>query len=510
MSKFNKKSKSLTTYEGAPAVNKKLEDNWVNSLCSSFLCGKYYESGYNQTRRYADLTRQMIKQRGPEFVANAANFSRNCLGMRPTSALTAALLNDSQWNGKRGFYRSFFNRPDDVAEVFAAADNYHMKRSHALVRGAGDYLSSLSWYELGKYKLSSKEYNMYDLINLTHAHSYAIDQYKNGTPPIPETWETLISAAKSYEEKADCWAYLAENGKLGLMALIRNLRNLLKYCGNKGVDWWDKYVCSKLDPSNSSVRAAIASSLIFPYRFYVAFKEFDRAYGATERYVFEDGDLIYYNVRAVLVKAFLFSIEAVDGFDGNSLIVLDVSDSMDNRISENSVLSIKEVGACYAEILKKACRRGNVDIVKFGTSAKLYREYSYQDEFSDISDIAKNDGCGCSTFIDSVWPLVTDKRYDRVFIISDMQVMETYSNPWGWLDNKMSGTMSFGEWCAANEHTPKVYSFDLGNCSKEPSQFGGNVNYFTALSPEVLKFIEILESGQTICDYIDSCKWERW
>lgn len=367
----------------------------------------------------------------------------------------------------------------------------------------------MSEYKLGKYKLSNKEYNMYDLINLTHAHSYAINQYKNGTLPIPETWETLIFAAKSHEEKANCWAYLAENGKLGLMALIRNLRNLVKYCGNKGLEWWDKYVCSKLDPSNSQVRTAISNSLIFPYRFYVAFKEFERAYDATGRYISKEKDCIYYNVRAALVKAFLFSIEAVDGFDGNSLIVLDVSSSMDSRISENSVLSIKEVGACYAEILKKSCRRGNVDIVKFGTFAKLYHEDSYQDEFSDISNIAENDGCGGSTLIDTVWPLVEYQRYDRVFIISDMQVMETSFHPWMWL-NRAQETMSFGEWCAANEHTPKVYSFDLGNYSREPSKFGGNINYFTALSPEALKFVEILESGKTVCDYIDSCEWKRW
>ena len=70
--------------------------------------------------------------------------------------------------------------------------------------------------------------------------------------------------------------------------------------------------------------------------------------------------------------------------------------------------------------------------------------------------------------------------------------------------------MTFIEWCAVNKHTPKVYSFDLGGYSREPSQFGGNINYFTALSPEVLKFIDILESGKTICDYIDSCEWKRW
>lgn len=505
MSKFNKKNENLTTYEGAPATRKKLEDDWVNSLCSSFLCGKFYEDEQDQINRYADLTNQMISQRGPEFVAEAADFSRNYLGMRSVSALTAALLNNSQWNGKRDFYRSFFHRPDDVAEVFAAVEKYYMKRSHGLIKGAGDYLSSLSEYSLGKYKLSSKEYNMYDLINLTHAHSCAIDQYKNGTLPIPETWETLVSAAKSDEEKADCWAYLAENGKLGLMALIRNLRNLVKYCGDKDVEWWDKYVCAKLDGAKASVRTAISNSLVFPYRFYVAFKEFNRAY------LYKEKDFIYYNVRAALENAFLFSIEGVEGFGGKSLIVLDVSGSMDSPISENSTVSIKEAGACYAEILKRAY--GNkVDIIKFGATAKLYSSCTNQGVFAEIEDIADEDGCGYSTYIDTVWPLVAGVKYDRVFIISDMQVMDSsniYSSMTWWQKEK-TDTMTFTEWCTVNKHTPKVYSFDLGNYSREPSQFGGNINYFTALSPEVLKFIDILESGKTICDYIDSCEWKRW
>ena len=45
------------------------------------------------------------------------------------------------------------------------------------VRGCGDYLSNIDAYTLGKYKLNSREYNMFDLINITHATSGAINDY---------------------------------------------------------------------------------------------------------------------------------------------------------------------------------------------------------------------------------------------------------------------------------------------------------------------------------------------
>ena len=171
MSKFNatKSSNRTTTYEGGLAYRKDVDNEWINFLFASLMQDGYYESSQTQQKRYVELTREMIEKRGANFVAKAAHFARNELGMRSISELTAAILNSYQFEGKRDFYRKYFRRPDGVAEVFGAIDMLGDKRSHALVRGAGDYLSTLDDYQIGKYRMNDKTYNMYDLINITHA-----------------------------------------------------------------------------------------------------------------------------------------------------------------------------------------------------------------------------------------------------------------------------------------------------------------------------------------------------
>ena len=78
------------------------------------------------------------------------------LGMRSVSQLTAAILNEHQFENKRHFFSQIVNRPDDVAEIFAAIEAFEGKR----VRGFGDYLSSLGDY----HKMKGKQYNMFDLM----------------------------------------------------------------------------------------------------------------------------------------------------------------------------------------------------------------------------------------------------------------------------------------------------------------------------------------------------------
>ena len=80
--------------------------------------------------------------------------------MRSVSQLTAAILNEHQFENKRHFFSQIVNRPDDVAEIFAAIEAFEGKRSHAAVRGFGDYLSSLGDY----HKMKGKQYNMFDLM----------------------------------------------------------------------------------------------------------------------------------------------------------------------------------------------------------------------------------------------------------------------------------------------------------------------------------------------------------
>ena len=153
------------SFESGAVYEKSPVDAWINMLFSSFMEDKFYESAKDQQQRFKELTQNMADTYGYEFVAKAAMFIRNGLGMRSISQFVASWLNDKSFENKRAFYRNFMRRPDDVAEIFAAIDQLNSKRSHALVRGAADYISSLNEYTLAKYKLGSRTYNMYDVIN---------------------------------------------------------------------------------------------------------------------------------------------------------------------------------------------------------------------------------------------------------------------------------------------------------------------------------------------------------
>ena len=125
MSKFNAKKQGaerVASYEGAELYAKNFEEEWVNFLFSCMMQDGFYESSEIQQERYMALTDQMVAKYGPEFAAKAAVYSRNELGMRSISELTAAIVNGHKFDTKRAFFRKFFRRPDDVAEVFGAID----------------------------------------------------------------------------------------------------------------------------------------------------------------------------------------------------------------------------------------------------------------------------------------------------------------------------------------------------------------------------------------------------
>jgi len=79
--------------------------------------------------------------------------------------------------------------------------------------------------------------------------------------PIPETWETLLSAKGN---KAATWEELIDHKKLPFMAMLRNLRNLI-LCG---VSWkHHRWAMSKLTNEKT-----VANSRQFPFRFFSAYE----------------------------------------------------------------------------------------------------------------------------------------------------------------------------------------------------------------------------------------------
>lgn len=483
MAGFNKVKQhgpNAVSHEGGAVYEKSPVNAWMNMLFSSFVEDKFYESGLDQQKRFVELTNDMADAYGYEFVAKAAVFARNELGMRSISQLVAAWLNNKTFDNKRQFYRAFMHRPDDVAEIFAAVDFLWGKksRSHALVRGAADYLCTIKPQTLAKYKLNSRDYNMYDLINITHAYSKAINDYKNDRLVKADTWEVKIAGAENVEQKNQEWHRLVEEHKLGYMALIRNLNNIL----DSGVDqdWIDRYLVPQIIDQD-----AITKSLMFPYRFYTAYKNLN-----TDNL----------SVTFALGKAFAIAAKHnAPQLQGASGIMLDVSGSMEDPISYRSNITIKEVGACFAVAL--LISNPNCAIVKFGTTAKTYIYSPLDNPFTSIKQICANDGCGYGTnIVPALYEMSKYVGLNRIFIISDMQVMDS-SNTWYYYSHRSDATKVYN---TEFKDLP-LYSFDLGNYRTQiKSPNDPKMHYITALNDQVFKFIGLLESGINLVDYINS------
>lgn len=484
MSKFNTKQEGAakgSSHEGAVLYQKDPIEDWINFLFSSYLEDGYYTDTNTRQEEFLKLTEQVYNTHGAEFIAKAAVFSRNELGLRSVAQLMAAWLNNRSFENKRGFFRNFCHRPDDVAEIFAAIDMLGNKRSHAAVRGCGDYLSRLNEYSIGKYKLNGKNYNMFDLINITHATSYAINKYKDGSLATPDTWEVNISTAKSAEDRNQEWKRLVQEGGLGYLALIRNLRNI------SAVE--DFFEIESTLIQQLTNETAIKRSLVMPYQIYTAYR-YSRQHVSLQ-------------VEAALERAFKIACGNMPKLPGKSIIILDVSGSMDGCLSSNSVVSIKEAGACYATALFFS---QNADFIKFGNRALSCSFKLAQSPFEVIKRMCENDDCGYGTDIEVAFCelLGRGQAYDRVFIISDIQTM---SSRHYWYRCSDVEPRDLFKKCAKRWNKPDAhcYSFDLGNYHTQiDNPDNENVHLLTALNDKVFDMLKYIEDGSSLVEYINS------
>ena len=480
--KFNATKKpakpDAITYEGGIAFEKSLEEDWLNNLFSNMLENRFYESADEQMQRYIELTKQMLAKYGPVFVARAAFFARKDLGMRSISQLTAAMLNSEQFKNKRGFYGAYMKRPDDVSEIFSILESFGEKRSHALVRGASDYLSRLNGYTIDKYAMRKKNWSMIDLINVCHPKSEVVDKFYNGTLEKSGTWEQKISASKSNEEKTQNWIELVESGNLGYLALLRNLNNILA-CPVT-IQWVEDILCPQLTNEKK-----IEKSLVFPYQIYTAYKFLDAC---------------PLSVSVALDKAFRAAVKNIPGLEGTSLVVLDVSGSMEDFMSGHSKMTIKEVCACYAAAIYLA--NPGSEFVKFGNEAKECNYNRLDNIFNIIEKMQDNDDCGMGTNIVPVFDML-DKHYDRIFLFSDMQVMDDNGNYWYYYYRTTSAQDAMKKYFKRCGRS-KIYSFDAGNYSTQlTNPMSGDLVMLTGLNDKIFKMLELLEQGGSIIQYIN-------
>jgi hypothetical protein len=407
MSKFNTtlpKQKTLTeNLAGGQAYAQSNELALVSLLLTSFVNEQFYK---NAQTTLADLKKLSEKIKDKEFVAKSAIYARDKFGMRSvTHALAAELtsqLNGAEWG--KDFYNKVVVRVDDMTEILSYYLAYKTEKNNpkfpnALKKGFAKAFDKFDGYQLAKYKGENKEVKLVDIVNLVHPvptqrNLEALQLLVKGELKNTQTWESKLSAvgqqAESEEDlaelKSNAWSELIETKKIGYFALLRNLRNIITQSPQSV-----KAACEMLVDER-----LIKNSRVLPFRFATAYDEINKIGSSKE-------------VRDVLMainQALEVSVQNVPKFDGETLVVMDVSGSMMGRASE--------IASLFGAVLAKA---NNCDVMTFATNAD-YKSYNPMDSVMSIRSSFRYSGGG--TNFKSIFQKA-NKKYDRIIILSDMQ-----------------------------------------------------------------------------------------
>ena len=468
MSRFNTtlpKQKTLTeNLAGGQAYKQTNELKLVSLLLTSFVNDQFYRDGNSSL---LELKRLAEKVKDKEFVAKSAIFARDRFGMRSiTHALAGELT--SQLNGKewgKDFYDKVVVRVDDMTEILSyylanKTDRTNPKFPNALKKGFAKAFDKFDGYNLSKYKGENKEVKLVDVVNLVHPvptarNKEALEQLIKGELKNTQTWESKLSEAGQKAEskedldklKSNAWEELVTTRKIGYFALLRNLRNIINQAPSVV-----PAACELLTDER-----LISKSRVLPFRFATAYEEISRLGSSKE-------------VRDVLVainQALDISVVNVPKFEGETLVVMDVSGSMSGRASE--------IASLFGAILAKV---NSCDVMTFSTRAQ-YKQYNPMDSVLTIRNSFRYSGGG--TNFKSIFT-TANKKYDRIIILSDMQGWMGYTTP----------SAEFNQYKKAHGANPFVYSWDLAGYGT--LQFPeNNVFALAGFSDKVFDIMKLME-----------------
>lgn len=502
MSKFAQNKVGInrtTTYEGAPATFvPDAKEDLVRRVFTTFVNEpKFYGNVQNQTQELINLLQKVI-EKDPYFVAKLAIYVRNELYMRSITHMIVGELAHS--NAGKPYVKEVLyaiaKRPDDLVEVLAYyLATYGKPIPNSLKKGLAKAFAKFNEYQLQKYN-RKKEVELKDILCLTHPKPLNFkqaDMWKRlleDSLEIPYTWETELSAKGNTKE---VWEALIESDKVGYMALLRNLRNILA----ADPDNITKVINRIQDPE------AVKLSKQLPFRFYSAYRELSRDEKLGFSYRFFDTAKkhpVSFNTSLVLEsleKALEYSLVNLETIPGRTVLVNDDSGSMTfSTISKHSSIRPAEIAGLMMAISHRLCERAITS-----SFSSTYRIVSLNPSNGILANTKKvTENCqGGATYMERIFQYLSAQNIvaDRIIIFSDN---EAHGHPHrAWLNYK--NNVAPHAW---------LHLIDLAGYGHQVF-YGDNVSYTPGWSEKILKFIPLIEQGMgDIVDYINSFDAEQY
>lgn len=381
------------THEGAPAKRIDAEAQLRRSVMACLLWeDQFYEDGESIAERIAGLVAEVA----PEKVLTLAAEAREQMYLRHAPLwLIVAALKAGHRKGVAETLAHVIQRADELAEFVALYWKDGKAPLAAQVkRGLAAAFPKFDAYQLAKYNRDGAV-KLRDVLFLCHAtpkdaeQAATWKQLVDDTLPAPDTWEVALSTGK---DKAATWARLIAEGNLGGLAILRNLRNMQE----AGVP-------------DATIRKALTDGnfkRVLPFRFVAA-----------ARYA----PLFEPELEAAMLRA----SADLPKLTGKTILLLDVSGSMDERLSAKSDLTRMDAGAALAVLLREVCPE--VEIITFsnqGVIVPARRGFALRDA---VIQSQPHQG----TYTQKAKELADTRGYDRLIIVTDEQSHEALTNPKG-------------------------------------------------------------------------------
>lgn len=437
---------------------------------------------FNEPKFYGDTdkgiitTARKLAKSNPEFVAKLAAYARNEFHMRTISQVLAAeVANGAKGNPiVRKMARRVIERPDDMANILSYyLANFKKPIARSLRRGLADAFPRFDEYQLAKYKGLDNDVKLRDVVKIVRPKPVKEGQGElwkkliENTLETPETRETILSA-KGQSKKV--WEDMIDSKKLGYMATLRNLENMLK---NKVSNKHIAQVCDYLRNET-----AVARSKQLPFRFFSAYKMLEQ--GVSHPKV---GDVL-----DALEDAISISTQNIPHFDGVTFMTTDTSGSMTSPMSRNSIVRCMDIGCLLEAVAHQFCESPICSV--FGTNFKTVNLSKRAGILSNMQKIERTNVGWSTNLYTALDYLIKNKIYvDRIIVFSDMQ---SYGDSGSYYGNK-SCQKYLTEYHNKINPNAWMHSIDLQGYG-QTKFMGNNVNLIAGWSDKVLQFIKMTEN----------------
>jgi len=492
--KFNQASKGkhqVVNYEGAPAYRLSPEWNLYTSVVTSSLSDKFYETASERLEVLLDL----IRKNDPPFIARLAIYAREQMNLRSIPLVLAVELAKVHSGDDLvcKIASRIIQRADEITELLAyyqlANERKDAKKlnrlSKQLQAGLQNAFNKFDEYQFAKYNRDS-EIKLRDALFLIHPKAKDDEQQLifnkivENQLQTPYTWETELSALgqnlfETEEAKKEAfkqkWEELIDSGKVGYMALLRNLRNILEAeVSGQHI----QRVCETL-----SAKEKVLQSKQLPFRFLAAYRELSQISSGHAS-----------KIMNALEDAVKVTAENIAGFDESTrvLVACDVSGSMQRAISPKSKVQNYDIGLILGMLLKSRC--SNVVSGIFGDTWKIVN-LPDSGVLSNVDAFYKREGeVGYSTNGHLVVEDLLNRKkvMDKIMIFTDCQLWNSRGDE----------TYLKDVWKKYKTIAPeaKLYLFDLSGYGNVPLDIAGdNVHLIAGWSDKIFDILQAIDNG---------------